>query len=95
MESNSKKKFEDTLEVWLILGIPIVWKEPVYSQPSETMHLEFVFIQFFLFSNFLLAFPQQSSIEDDIFGNDYPDDYYSALDDAIFAEKCSEKEGYR
>ena len=59
------------------------------------MHLEFVFIQLFLFSNFLFAFPQQSSIEDDIFGNDYPDDYYSALDDAIFAEQCSEKEGYR
>ena len=95
MESNSKKKFEDTLEVWLILGNTIIYEEPVYSQPSRTMHLEFVFIQLFLFSNFLFAFPQQSSIEDDIFGNDYPDDYYSALDDAIFAEQCSEKEGYR
>ena len=57
------------------------------------MHLGFVFIQLFLFSNSLFAFPQ-SSIEDDIFGSNP----FSDLEDAIFAEDeqlCSTIEGYR
>ena len=73
-------------------------REPVYYQPPQTMHIQFVFIQVFFILNILFAFPQ-SSVEDDIFGLDYDvNDNFSEIEDDIFGsdvEKCSTTEGYR